>query len=318
METASQSTMSLPCSHCGAWNRVAGGERTISFACVQCGGANTLQRLQAAPSAPVAPSAARYSTAGRTAHAGRQTYARPTAVAAPRTGNLKKVLVSLLAVAAIAVIVKPSGTFATFNATTTNSSSITTGTLVLSNKVNAGAACLSYSTANISAANSNGCSVLWNLSGVTPSSGAATATADITIFNSGNLTPSSFKLFANGSCTDSAAADTNGNSGAGLLCSQVQFVIYQTTTNSFATLSSCVYGNVGVGTTPITGCAWDSSHTLADVGTNHQTGNSPFTLTNLSGNTQQFYVLAVLLPSTTDNTFQGRQAQLQVNWQTVQ
>src|SRR5947209_1299898 len=114
METTSQSTMSLPCSHCGAWNKVGGGERTISFTCLKCGGANVLQQLQAAPSAPAgSTSRPRASVSARPTY-----YARPAAGAAPRTGNLKKVLVSLLAVAAIAVVVKPSGTFATFNATT--------------------------------------------------------------------------------------------------------------------------------------------------------------------------------------------------------
>jgi len=314
-----QNVMSLPCSHCGGWNRVSPGAegRATQFSCSHCGAANTLQQLRPAPVAVSAvPRAAVVQQPNVPA---RRAYAQPVLAAAPKgTSHSRRMLISLVAVAAIAMIANAAGavggTFATFNATTTNSSSIQTGTMVLSNKVNAGSACLSYSTATISAANSNACDVLWNLSGASALPGA-TATANLTLLNQGNLNPSSFKLFANGSCTDAASNDTFGNHGGGLLCSQVQVVIYQANA-AFTTLTSCVYGVAAAGS-PINNCSWDSAHTLADVGTNHQSG-AAWTLTNLSGNTAEYFVVAISLPATTDNTFQGRSAVLQLNWQIVQ
>jgi hypothetical protein len=276
--------------------------------------------LQQLRPAPVAVSAIpRAAVALQPSMPARRAYAQPAQAASPKgTSHGKRMLFSLLAVAAIAMVANAAGgvggTFATFNATTTNSSSIQTGTLVLSNKVNIGTACLSYTTATISAANSNACDVLWNLSGSSALPGA-TATANLTLLNQGNLNPSSFKLFANGSCADAASNDTFGNHGAGLLCNQVQVAVYQTN-SAFTTLTSCVYGVAAAGS-PINNCSWDSAHTLGDIGTNHQSG-SAFALTNLSGNTAEYFVIAISLPASTDNTFQGRSAALQLNWQIVQ
>ncbi|TMC14802.1 MAG: hypothetical protein E6J29_01950 [Chloroflexi bacterium] len=316
-----ENVMSLPCSHCGGWNRVSPGAegRATNFNCSHCGAANSLQQLRPATVGVSVPAVHRAAVAPQLMAPARRAYGSPAQAAASKpTSHTKRMLVSLLAVAAIAMVANAAGgvggTFATFNATTTNNSSIQTGTLVLSNKVNAGSACLSYTTATISAANSNACDVLWNLSGASALPGA-TATADLTLLNQGNLTPSSFKLFANGSCTDAAVNDTFGNHGGGLLCSQVQVVIYQSN-NTFTTLTSCVYGVAAAGS-PINNCSWDSAHTLADVGTNHQSG-AAWTLTNLSGNTAEYFVVAISLPATTDNTFQGRSAGLQLNWQIVQ
>jgi hypothetical protein len=314
-----ENQMSLPCSHCGGWNRVSHGaeDRATQFSCSHCGAANTLQQLRPAP--VVVSAVPRAAVAQQLNVPARRAYAMPAQAVAPKGApHAKRMVISLLAVAAIAMIANAAagvgGTFATFNATTTNNSSIQTGTLVLSNKVNAGTACLSYTTATISAANSNACDVLWNLSGASALPGA-TATANVTVLNQGNLNPSSFKLFASGSCADAASADTFGNKGAGLLCSQVQVAVYQTN-SAFTTLTSCVYGVAAAGS-PINNCSWDSAHTLGDIGTNHQSAGA-FTLTNLSGNTPEYFVIAISLPASTDNTFQGRSAALQLNWQIVQ
>src|SRR5438105_1849022 len=57
-----------------------------------------------------------------------------------KVGKTKRLLVGVLIIGALSALIG-AGTFATFDATTTNSATFTSGTIVLSNTVNGGAGC---------------------------------------------------------------------------------------------------------------------------------------------------------------------------------
>jgi predicted ribosomally synthesized peptide with SipW-like signal peptide len=117
----------------------------------------------------------------------------------------RRLLYGLLAVGLIG-LGAGGGTFATFNASTTNAgNTFTTGTLYLSNTVNSGTTCFSYndnaSGANNDAGNSvapNGCTSVIN---VTKNPGQ-TATATVTIANQGTIGATALDLFAPTACAD--------------------------------------------------------------------------------------------------------------------
>src|SRR6478672_11983150 len=109
-------------------------------------------------------------------------------------------------------------TVASFTAETTNpTNKFATGTLVMSNKVNSGTACLS-TAGGTTDTNANNCDVAFNLSVKKPGD---SGTANLTIKNEGSLDAAALKLFSS-ACAD---ADASGESyhGTGGPCSKVQF-----------------------------------------------------------------------------------------------
>src|SRR5438270_2060853 len=124
----------IPCSKCGQLNDV---ERAAEreFRCTACGTVNRLQSLSAVPTA-TQPPAPRQRAAWAPTVVTRRTGTAP----APRerSGRLnraRQVLVALMVVGIGATLLHGNGTFATFNATTTNAANITTGTLLLGDTV---------------------------------------------------------------------------------------------------------------------------------------------------------------------------------------
>ncbi|HET9444253.1 MAG TPA: hypothetical protein VFO65_13065, partial [Acidimicrobiales bacterium] len=95
------------------------------------------------------------------------------------------------------------GTFATFTAQTTNpTNTFANGTLVLSNTVDAGAACLSTGGGTTDTNANGSCDTVFNLSVKAPGD---SSTANLTLENMGSLAASALKVFS-GSCTDADAA----------------------------------------------------------------------------------------------------------------
>jgi hypothetical protein len=223
----------------------------------------------------------------------------------------KKVLLSLGVVAGIGALAG-AGTFATFTAQTTNpSNTFANGTLVLSNKVNAGAVCLSTGGGNTDTNANGSCSTAFNLAVKKPGD---SGTTDITLANVGSLAASALKVFS-GSCTDADAAGENYH-GTGSPCGVVQIYLQQYS-DAFTTPSACLYGGASGATCDFS----DTSKTLSAfvaAYTNLGAGLSAGSLAAAGGADTTWVRIGVKLPSTADNTYQGRSATMALNWHITQ
>lgn len=169
----------------------------------------------------------------------------------------KKVLITLLAIGALATL--GVGTFASFNATTTNgANTFQTGTIFLQNTASGGAgtgtACYSYGTLSSGAftnGNSNGCDVIVNATNAAnqkPITGNAPGTSVIKLVNTGSLNG---KLSLNFTCTTNAQAAIHGN---GTICNYLAVTVqpcatYTTGATCATTSAYCVYSSAGMQTT---------------------------------------------------------------------
>ncbi len=161
----------------------------------------------------------------------------------------KKVLIMLLAIGALATL--GVGTFASFNATTTNgSNTFQTGTIFLKNTAAGGAgtgtACFSYgsiASGTFSNGNSNSCDVIVNSSNAAnqkPLSGSSASSAVIKLENTGTLNG---KLTLQFSCSQTAHATIYGS---GSICNYIAVTVQPCATytsgGSCATNAAyCVY-----------------------------------------------------------------------------
>ncbi|MBW8827529.1 MAG: hypothetical protein JF603_14435 [Acidobacteria bacterium] len=144
------------------------------------------------------------------------------------------------------------GTFASFNATTTNAgSTFATGSLILSNTKQSATACMSSGGAlntaqTILNGNANAsCDALFNA--LTANVPGATATVGLTLTNEGNVTGATGIKGIATACTN---ADTPGSGGAtatvyhgsGDLCAYLNIQVQETTDATFNTpVSKCMY-----------------------------------------------------------------------------
>jgi hypothetical protein len=226
----------------------------------------------------------------------------------------KKVLLTVGVVAGIGALAG-AGTFATFTAQTSNpSNTFADGTLVLSNKVGGATACLSTAGGSTDTNSNSACDTAFSVSVKAPGD---SSTADLTLENKGSLAASALKVFS-GSCTDADAAGENYH-GGGLPCGKVQFYVQQYS-DAVGTESACLYGGSSDGGTT---CDFsDAAKTLAAFVTAHGTlgnGLSAGPLTAAGGATPKTWVtVGVKLPSSADNTYQGRSASLALNWHITQ
>lgn len=226
----------------------------------------------------------------------------------------QKVLLSMAVVAVVGALAG-AGTFATFTAQTANpTNTFANGTLVLSNKVNAGSACLSTGAGTNTDVNANGsCSTAFNLSVKAPGD---SGTTNLTLKNMGSLAASALKAFS-GSCTDSDAAGENYH-GTGSPCAKIQLYIQQYSDSGFATPSACLYGGAAVANTCDFTDATKTLATFVDDYTDLSEGLSAGALAAAGGADTTWIKIGVKLPSDADNTYQGRAASLTLNWHITQ
>ncbi len=218
--------------------------------------------------------------------------------------NLKKVLLTVM-VLGMATGVLGSGTFATFTAQTTNANNtFVAGTLVLSNTKTGGTTCFSTGGGNTDT-NSNACDQLINATVKKPGD---TASQTLTIKNEGSLAASALKLFST-ACTN--ANSSEAYSGTGLPCGKVQLYIQQYSDAGFTTPSACLYG----GATGATCDFSDATKTLSAFQAAYGSSGSGLTVgSGLAAGASVYVKVAVQLPSSADNSFQGRQATMDFNW----
>jgi hypothetical protein len=225
----------------------------------------------------------------------------------------RKILLSLGVVAGIGALAG-AGTFATFTAQTTNpTNTFADGTLVLSNKVNTGSACLSTGGLTTDVNDNGSCDVAFDLSVQKPGD---SDTENLTLQNVGSLAASVLNTF--GTCTDSDATGETYH-GTGNPCSEVQFYIQQYSDSARTTPSACLYG----GTSAPNTCDFsDASKTLRSFVTAHPNvggGLSAGSLTAAGGGADTtWFTIGVQLPSGADNTYQGRTATLALSWHITQ
>ena len=231
-----------------------------------------------------------------------------------RTRRVKPILVGMLILGAITAAVS-GGTFATFNASTSNDATITSGTLLLGNTVNAGTECMSTDaggappSATITAANTNACTALFNTTLNPTQSGVA----NLTLKNEGNLNAATSSLVATACVSVINPITVNGTAFSGdtvnaPLCSILQLVVAEVTVSGGNTLTGagCVYGLAG-GLVPVTNCQYDVTKTVS--GAAGTTALGAFT-----AGTSRFFVVGVNFPNTADNRYQGQKATVTLTW----
>ena len=223
----------------------------------------------------------------------------------------KTYLKVLIVVGVLALIGGGAGTFATFNATTTNAgNTFATGTLVLSNTIGA-TTCLSTGGGNTNSnTNSTGCAKFFN---TTISKPGDISGANLTLQNVGSIAATVASL------TKSACTTVDNPSktfhGTGDLCGALNFYVQEWSNSGFSTPFKCWYGGGTASTcdaTFATSPALLSGFSSADISVGPSSPPA-FAATTHTGDTRWFTV-AVQLPSTAGNNMQGRQGQIDLTW----
>ncbi|MCU1377235.1 MAG: putative phage protein [Acidimicrobiales bacterium] len=126
-----------------------------------------------------------------------------------KISRARKMVIGVMAIGAVAALAN-SGTFASFSASTTNDATFKTGTLILSNGVNAGTACFSSKASNGGAndldldANDTSCDALFGANLVP---GATPYTAIVTVRNEGT-SAGDLKVYAPAACQNNPGTIT--------------------------------------------------------------------------------------------------------------
>jgi predicted ribosomally synthesized peptide with SipW-like signal peptide len=220
--------------------------------------------------------------------------------------SLKKRVLMTFGTLGVAAAVAGGGTFATFNAQTTNAgNTFATGTLVMSNKVNSGSVCLSTAGGDTDT-NANNCAAAFNLSVKKP---GESGTANITLKNEGSLDAAALSLYSS-ACTDADASLENYH-GTGGPCSKVEFYVQEYTSSTFATVSSCLYGATTVANT----CDFtDTTKTLGAFAALYPNSGQVYGLGAMNAGTSRFIKVGVQLDSSANNSYQGRKASIDLTW----
>ena len=208
----------------------------------------------------------------------------------------------LLTVVGLVSVASGSGTFASFSAETTNAgNTFATGTIVLSNTVNAGSACLSTGGGNTNTNINAACTALFNSTVKKP--GDSYAADQLDLQNAGSLAATTLKLSQSSCVTTDAAGQTYH--GTGDLCPLLDVYVQEWTDNTYSVASHCWYGG-GTATT----CAFDDTKTLTALNT-----ASPLTITGgMGAGAHRYFTIGIELQSGAGNTVQGRSAAADLTW----
>jgi predicted ribosomally synthesized peptide with SipW-like signal peptide len=249
----------------------------------------------------------------------------PGGAGASKTGAMKKWLVGLLLLGVLSTLIS-TGTFASFNATLTQNSGITTGVLVLGNKTDAAAEC--FSSPGAITTNSAACSTAPSIFSATGIGTSAPQYHDLTLRNAGDLTNALLSLSAT-ACND-VAAPVNGFGGATQACPSIQFMVAEvanfTPGAGPTAVTNCYFGNAaGTFTTPgapanvFNGCGFGAGaattlHGAGGFDTQFLTGTSSLNLGALTLAPGRNFILGAMLPATATNAMQGRGMTMTFTW----
>lgn len=225
----------------------------------------------------------------------------------PRKGRVPKWL--WLIVAAVLVAGGGYGTFASFSASTSNTGTFATGSIVLSNSVNSGTACLS-AVGNVTDTNTNNCSALFSLSTKKPGD---SATANLDLQNAGTINASALQAYVGSAC---AASNAGGETyhGTGDPCGKVNLTILEYPTALDRTNNTnpgtCYYGGAS--------CAFDNTKTLSAFGTSYPDTTTTLGMGALNASSTRYFKIGVQFDSSAGNNMQGRAATISITWRIIQ
>jgi hypothetical protein len=202
------------------------------------------------------------------------------------------------------------GTYTVFTAQNKNGANVfSTGTLVLSNQKGSGTACLSTAGGSTDTNVNANCDVLVNESLKKP--GDSFVSDTLTVHNAGSLAATSFKVFSE-ACTN--AENTEAYHGTGNPCGKVQLYLQQL--NADGTVKACLYGGAATANT----CDFsDETKTLGAFQAAYNTSANGLVIgTGLAAGDSAYFKVGVKLPSSADNSFQGRKATWDLTWHLAQ
>jgi hypothetical protein len=204
------------------------------------------------------------------------------------------------------------GTYATFTAQAGNpNSTFSTGTLVISNKVGSGSACLSTGGGTTDVNANASCDQAFNLTVKKPGDSGS---ANITIQNS-SLAASVFKVFSQACATSDAAGESYH--GTGNSCGVIDVYVQEYSDSGFTTESACQYGG---GTATV--CAFDDTKTLSTFQSAHNSSANGLSLGSLAAGgdsgSVRYFKIGVKMPTSAGNSYQGRAAAIDFTWYAAQ
>jgi predicted ribosomally synthesized peptide with SipW-like signal peptide len=231
--------------------------------------------------------------------------------------NAKTYLKLLMVVGLVAVVGGTAGTFASFNAETTNAgNTFATGTIVLSND-GPGTLCLSTGAGTSTDTNTNAsCDALFSASSI--NAPGDVASADLTLKNEGSL-PASTLTVLKSTCDDNDAAGETYH-GTGSVCGALNFYLQEWDDALHTTPIKCWYG--GTSATDTCDPTFASSPaTLASFAASAQNISDPAggSADAFSAGQERYFTLALQLPdSGVQNSLQGVAASFDLTWKESQ
>jgi predicted ribosomally synthesized peptide with SipW-like signal peptide len=224
---------------------------------------------------------------------------------------------ALAAMGALLLAGAGAGTFASFSASTTNSSTFASGTLVLTDQVDAGSICYSSGTTatdtgvNTDTNDNANCAALFNLTVKKPGDNA---TANLTLKNDGSIDATALKGFASAACAD-ANETSETYHGTGNLCSTLLLSIQNYGNDSTRTApASCLYGGASGNVCNNS----DATKTIGAFTGAYPDANTTLAMGTLTAGTSRYLTIGINFPSTATNNVQGRKATFGLKWQIVQ
>jgi hypothetical protein len=221
------------------------------------------------------------------------------------TWRVKKVLASLIALGSLSSLTV-GGTFAVLNSQESNATtSIASGTLTLSNTVNAGSACFSYggpaSPANANAA----CQALFT--SASQNYPGVPITAQVKIADNGSLNAADLSVYMP-TCTNTTTPGAPAP-GGGDPCAASGAQLYLQETNSSFVATNCWFPTVAAGSCAFVAnslfvfkSSFAASTSALDLGAGPAQGQT------------RYFVVGMQLPSNAGNTLQGQAAQFGLTW----
>ena len=222
---------------------------------------------------------------------------------------LKKIFASLLVIGAMSMLTAGT-TFALLTSQTSNAKgTVATGTLTLSNKVNAATACLSYGGPASPANVNNACDALFT--SATLAYPGVASTVNVTILNNGTLNSSDLSLYMP-TCTKVSTPGAPTPGGADPCATGgALFTVAEATSSAFTPgTAACKFPAVSA--SPCTFAAADSLNTFF---TSYGTPGGAFDLgSGPAAGASRYFIISMELPSTASNSLQGQAAQFGLTW----
>lgn len=232
---------------------------------------------------------------------------------------LRKLLLTIMILGATTSTVG-AGTFASFNASTTNpTSTFATGSLVLSNQKSTNTACLSTGGGNTNTnTNTNANAACDQLFALTVQKPGDSAFVDLTLKNEGSINGSALTAFASQDCAAGNAPGQTYN-GTGDPCTGVQLYIQEYSSAANRTDDNRTGGTCQFGGGTATSCLFSATKTLNDFDTSYpSTGVGALIMGTLNTGVSRYLRIYLTLPSTAGNDMQGRQATFGFSWAIAQ